>query len=78
MRRFSAIRASGSWLRFNMSNILRDDKKAFFLSLSRGERVRMMMQHAWEIQCSPLRDVALRREKDGEQSGEAGSQTSIS
>ena len=60
-----------------MSNILRDEKKAFFLSLSRGERVRMMMQHAWEIQCSPLRDVALRREKDGEQSGEAESQTPI-
>ena len=35
-------------------NPLRDDKDAFFRKLTRGERVRLMMQHAYEIQCSSL------------------------
>ena len=35
-------------------NLLRDNKDAFFRKLTRGERVRLMMKHAYEIQCSSL------------------------
>ena len=35
-------------------NPLRDNKDAFFHKLTRGERVRLMMKHAYEIQCSSL------------------------
>ena len=35
-------------------NPLRDDKDTFFCKLTRGERVRLMMRHAYEIQCSSL------------------------
>ena len=35
-------------------NLLRDNKQDYFRSLTRGERLYMMMKHAYEIQCSPL------------------------
>ena len=35
-------------------NLLRDNKDAFFRRLTPGERVRLMMKHAYEIQCSSL------------------------
>ena len=36
-------------------NILRDNKGAYFHSLSRGERVYLMMEHSYKMQRSPFR-----------------------
>ena len=38
-------------------NILRDNKGAAFYSLTRGERVYLMMKHSFEIQRSPFRKL---------------------
>ena len=45
-------------------NILRDNKGAYFRSLSRGERVYIMMKHSYEMQRSPFRK--LKRETSAE------------
>ena len=38
-------------------NLLRDNKGEFFYSLTRGERVYLMMKHSYEMQRSPFRKL---------------------
>ena len=38
-------------------NLLRDKKGEFFYSLTRGERVYLMMKHSYEMQRSPFRKL---------------------
>lgn len=46
-----------------MANFIRDGKENYFMSLSRGERVRLMMEHSYEIQESLMRDSGIRYRK---------------